>query len=108
MYIHIDALTFNTIIGLLDFERNKPQKVTIDLKISYEYENQNFINYADIVILIENELQLKKYELLEDALLGLKYEIHTKYPQIKTLKIKITKPNILSNCTVALSNSWEF
>ena len=108
MYIHIDALTFYTIIGLLDFERNKPQKVTIDLETSYEYENQDFINYADIVTLIENELQIKKYELLEDALLGLKYEIHTKYPQIKTLKIKISKPNILSNCSVALSNSWEF
>jgi dihydroneopterin aldolase len=108
MNIHIDALTFNTIIGLLDFERNNPQEVTIELETSYEYENRNFINYADMVTLIKNELQLKKYELLEDALLGLKHKIYTTYPQIKTLKIKISKPNILPDCTVALSNSWEF
>jgi len=108
MYIHIDALIFNTIIGLLDFERITPQEVNINLEASYEYTNGSFINYADIVTLIENELQVKKYKLLEDALLGLKREIYTKYPQIKTLKIKISKPNILSNCSVALSNYWEF
>ncbi len=108
MNIHIDNLIFNTIIGLLEFERNSPQKVTIDLEVSYKYKNKNFINYADIVTLIKNKLQIKKYELLEDALLGLKDEIYTKYPQIKTLKIKISKPDILSDCTVALSNCWEF
>ncbi len=108
MYIHIDALIFNTIIGLLDFERITPQEVNINLEASYEYTDGSFINYADIVTLIENELQVKKYKLLEDALLGLKREIYTKYPQIKTLKIKISKPNILSNCSVALSNYWEF
>jgi len=108
MNIHIDNLIFDTIIGLLEFERNNPQKVSIDLEASYKYKNRIFINYADIVTLIKNEFQIKKYELLEDALLGLKDEIYTKYPQIKTLKIKISKPDILSDCTVALSNSWEF
>jgi len=32
MTIHVEALTFDVIIGLLDFERDKPQKVIIDLE----------------------------------------------------------------------------
>lgn len=107
MTIHIDALTFDTIIGLLDFEREKPQKVVIDLSASYDYENE-YLDYAHIVTLIQNELKTKKYELLEDALLGVKNMLKESHPQIKTLWLKIAKPDILPECSVALSNQWEF
>lgn len=108
MLIHIDTLDFETIIGLLDFERDRPQRVIVDLEASYDYTNENFINYADMVFLIQSELREKKYELLEEALLGLKNRLYTSYPQLKTLKIKISKPDILPECSVALSNSWKF
>ena len=108
MHIHIDALTFEVIIGLLDFERERPQRVIIDLEASYEYHNENFIDYADMVLLIKSELQAKKYELLEEALLGIKQRLYTAYPQLQSLKLKIAKPDILPECSVALSNSWEF
>jgi dihydroneopterin aldolase len=108
MTIHIDALQFDVIIGLLDFEREVPQRVVIDVQTSYSYSNEKFINYADMALLIQNELKDKRYELLEEALLGLKNILFTTYPQIKKLQIKIAKPDILSNCSVALSNSWEF
>jgi dihydroneopterin aldolase len=108
MTIHIEALTFDVIIGLLDFERDKPQRVIIGVEASYAYESKNFIDYADMVILIQNELKQKRYELLEDALLGIKSVLYTTYPQLKSLTLKIAKPDILPECSVALSDSWTF
>ena len=63
MAIHIEALTFDVIIGLLDFERERPQRVIIDLEASYEYNDKQFINYADMVLLIQKELKEKNKEL---------------------------------------------
>lgn len=108
MTIHIEALTFNVIIGLLDFERDKPQRVIIDLEASYDYKDNVFIDYADMVTLIKEDLKVKRYELLENALLGLKELLCTTYPQLQTLVLKISKPDILPECTVALSKTWNF
>jgi dihydroneopterin aldolase len=108
MKIHIEALTFEVIIGLLDFERDRPQRVIVDLEASYDYANENFIDYADMVFLIKKELNEKKYELLEEALLGIKERLYSTYPQLKALSLKIAKPDILPECTVALSHSWNF
>ena len=108
MTIHIEALTFDVIIGLLDFERDNPQRVIIDLSASYTYETDIFINYAEVVLLIQSKLKQEQYTLLEDAILGLKSLIITTYPSIQELSIKITKPDILSECSVALSHCWKF
>ena len=108
MTIHIEALTFDVIIGLLDFERDRPQRVIIDLEASYEYNDGEFIDYADMALLIQNELKEKRYELLEDALLGLKEVLYSSYPQIQSLFLKLSKPDILPQCTVSLSKTWNF
>jgi len=108
MTIHIEDLIFDVIIGLLDFERDKPQRVIVNLEASYEYSDNHFIDYADMVLLIQEKLKTERYELLENALLGLKEVLYTTYPNIQTMHIKISKPNILSQCSVALSHSWNF
>ncbi len=108
MTIHIEDLTFDVIIGLLDFERERPQRVIINLQASYDYSDDQFIDYADMVLLIQNELKEKRYELLENALLGLKDVLSTAYPQLQTLSLKISKPDILPQCTVSLSKTWNF
>jgi len=108
MTIHIEALTFDAIIGLLDFERDKTQKVIVDIEASYDYKDKNFIDYADIVVLTKNELKEKHYTLLEDAIQGLKSTLIHTYPQLKTLTLKISKPDILKQCSVAMSHSWVF
>jgi dihydroneopterin aldolase len=108
MTIHIEDLTFDVIIGLLDFERDRPQRVIINLEASYDYNDNEFIDYADMVLLIENELKEKRYELLENALIGLKELLYSSYPQLQTLSLKISKPDILSQCTVSLSKTWNF
>lgn len=103
MTIEIEDLKFKCIIGLLDFERHNPQEVIIDLSLDYEYKSE-FINYADIASLIEEHLQEKKYELLEDALENLFNLLKQNFTLIQKLHIKITKPDILPNCRVSVSN----
>jgi len=108
MNIHIEALEFDVIIGLLDFERDRPQRVVIDLEASYDYRDENFIDYADMVFLIQKELKENCYKLLEEALLGIKALLSATYPHIQTLRLKISKPDILPQCSVALSHFWDF
>lgn len=108
MTIHIEDLTFDVIIGLLDFERDRPQRIILNLEASYDYSDNAFIDYADMVLLIQNELREKRYELLENALLGLRELLTTVYPNLRTLSLKISKPDILPDCTVSLSKTWDF
>jgi len=108
MNIVIEALECHVIIGLLDFEREHTQRVLVDLRLTYNYSTETFIDYADLALLIEKELKEKRYELLEDALLGVKAAICRTYPHTQALSLKIAKPDIISNCSVALSDSWTF
>ena len=107
MTIHIEELAFDTIIGILDFERITPQKIIINIKIEYLYENNRFINYVDVIKLIEEQMLEKKYELLETAIDELTKYILLKYPQIQQLTLKIMKPNIIKNAKVSLSSTWN-
>ncbi len=102
MTIHIEELRFKCIIGLLEKERHNPQEVIVDLELDYDYID-TFINYADLAALIEVHLQEEKYELIETALNELFSTITTKFPTIKRLFIKISKPDILPNCRVSVS-----
>jgi dihydroneopterin aldolase len=93
------------IIGLLDFEREHEQTIIVNLQADYEYEN-SFVNYAEIVNLIETHLKQEKYELLESAIEGLKNVIFKQFGSLKRLTIKINKPDIINNCSVGLSGHW--
>jgi len=103
MKIHINDLTFKCIIGILDFERIKKQKVIINLSFEYEFLEGKFINYAEISSMIEKCMKKEKFLLLEDAILHLENLLNQTYP-IKNLYLHISKPNILTNCIVSLSN----
>lgn len=78
MTIHIEALTFDVIIGLLESERHTPQSVIVDLHASYSYQNDQFLDYAQMVQDIQETLHKEQYYLLEEALLGLKHLLHFK------------------------------
>ena len=106
MTIHIEELTFECIIGILDFERVTPQKVIVNVGIDYDYKNNDFINYADVIKLIEQQMLEKKYELLETAIEELSEKIIEKYSKITKLTLKISKPNIIKNAKVSLSRTY--
>ena len=103
MKIEISDLTFKCIIGILDFERIKKQKIIINLSFEYEFSKDKFINYAEVSNLLEKTMKKQKFFLLEDAILHLENLLYKTY-QIKNLKIKISKPTILKNCIVSLEN----
>ena len=100
MKIQISNLTFKAIIGILDFERIKKQKVIINLSFEYEFSKDKFIDYAEVV---KTTMKKEKFLLLEDAILHLENLLNTKY-KIQNLSIQISKPDILKDCIVTLSN----
>lgn len=102
MTIHIEELTFKTIIGILDFERETPQNVIINLEIDYDFK-ERFINYAEVVDLIKSDMIISKYLLIEDALHGLSQKITKNFPHAMKLRLKITKPSILGDAIVSVS-----
>ena len=106
MTIHIEDLTLEVIIGILDFERTSPQQVVVETKINYIYTENNFINYVHVVERIQEELKTKRFFLLEEALEQIGTLLLEHYPAIESLFLKISKPNILPNAHVALSKSW--
>ncbi len=103
MKIEISNLAFKAIIGILDFERIKKQKIIINLSFEYNFSNDNFINYAQVAKLVEKTIKKEKFLLLEDAILHLETLLNKTY-DITNLKIKISKPTILKNCIVSLQN----
>ena len=100
--ITISDLTFDCIIGILPQERVNKQRVIINCSFEYEYRNNSFINYADVAHLIEKKMIEKKFELIEDALLYIKEELSLLY-KLYNLKLSISKPDILNNCSVSVS-----
>ena len=107
MRIDIAALTFNTIIGILDHERTAPQRVVIDATFEYDFRGE-YIDYADAAEQIKAIMIREKFELIEEALLMLKRQLKATYPSIDTLSLKISKPDILPDCVVSVSETYKF
>ena len=103
MKIQINDLTFKCIIGILDFVRIKKQRVIINCSFEYQFTKDSFIDYAQVSALIKATIKKKKFLLLEDAILHLEELLSNKY-QIKNLQINISKPDILKDCIVSISN----
>ena len=103
MKIDIESLEFKCIIGIFDFERVKKQKVIINLSFEYDFSNDRFIDYSEVVDLVKQTMKKEKFQLIEDAILYLTKLLNQTY-EIKNLKLKISKPTILKDCIVSLSN----
>ena len=108
MNIYIEDLKFQSIIGILDFERKEDQDVIINLHLTYTYKSENFINYADVTELIKSTMKSKKYFLIEDALNDLSQILKDNFSTIEQLNLKITKPSILPDCKVSVANTYLF
>jgi len=105
MKVSIDSLTFKTIIGILDFERVTKQKVILDISFSYKFTKgqKEFIDYSHVANMAKMIMKKEKFLLIEDAIIYLDRALTREF-KIKKLKVKITKPDILKNCTVSVGN----
>ena len=103
MQIEIKDLSFKCIIGILDFERIKKQKVVINISFNYKFKKDVFIDYSEISSYVQGQMKKKKFLLIEDAIIFLEAKLYKLY-KVNNLNIKISKPNILKNCIVSVSN----
>ena len=83
--------------------RIKKQRVIINISFEYGFSKDLFIDYSEVSNLIKTTMKKEKFLLLEDAILHLENLLNTKY-KIQNLSIQISKPDILKDCIVTLSN----
>ncbi|WP_187931907.1 FolB domain-containing protein [Helicobacter pylori] len=102
--VHIHNLVFETILGILEFERLKPQKISVDLDLFYtQLPSKTYLDYMEIQELIQNTMREKRYLLIEDALKDLSHVLKTRYEEISELYLKISKLEISPNSQVGAS-----
>ncbi len=102
--VHIHNLVFETILGILEFERLKPQKISVNLDLFYtELPSKAYLDYMEIQELIQKMMQEKQYLLIEDALKDLSHALKTHYSGISELYLKISKLEISPNSQVGAS-----
>ena len=88
-------------MGILNFEREKEQKIVVNMEIEYEFK-EKYLDYKEITDFVTLQIKEKKYFLIEEALQDLLKTLKEKFSPISYLKVKITKPNILENCVVGV------
>ncbi|WQU39110.1 FolB domain-containing protein [Helicobacter pylori] len=102
--VHIHHLVFETILGILEFERLKPQKISVNLDLFYtQLPNKAYLDYMEIQEIIQNTMREKQYLLIEDALKDLSQILKTRYKEITELFLKISKLEISPNSQVGAS-----
>lgn len=102
--VHVHDFVFETILGILEFERLKPQKISVDLDLFYtQLPNKAYLDYMEIQEIIQNTMQEKQYFLIEDALKDLSHVLKTRYSEISELYLKISKLEISPNSQVGAS-----
>ncbi|MFP6343855.1 dihydroneopterin aldolase [Helicobacter pylori] len=102
--VHIHNFVFETILGILEFERLKPQKISVNLDLFYtQLPSKAYLDYMEIQELIQKMMQEKQYLLIEDALKDLSHALKTRYNEISELYLKISKLEISPNSQVGAS-----
>ncbi|MCQ2765731.1 FolB domain-containing protein [Helicobacter pylori] len=102
--VHIHNLVFETILGILEFERLKPQKISVNVDLFYtQLPSKAYLDYMEIQELIQKMMREKQYLLIEDALKDLSQILKTHYKEITELFLKISKLEISPNSQVGAS-----
>jgi dihydroneopterin aldolase len=102
--IHIEGLEVYALIGVYDWEREHQQRLLIDVELQADLslaaksdDVVNTLNYAQIAQGI-NEIAAKSHFKLIEALAShLVDELLLTYPQLISVRLKLSKPDILAN-----------
>ena len=87
---------FYAIIGMLDFERVKPQKI----RINAEFKSESFVDYVEIINFIERIYNEHKFETVENSLEICAANLKREFDSIRYLKMEILKTEIIKNALV--------
>lgn len=101
----VKDLEFETIIGILDFERTKKQKVLLNAEFLYEFSEE----ILDYRLLREFLLQAfdKNFDTLENALMYFKENIPKNFNNIRYFNIQLSKTQIFKDCLVSVSLEYK-
>ncbi|OQX74487.1 MAG: hypothetical protein B6D59_02265 [Campylobacteraceae bacterium 4484_4] len=106
--ILIEDLRIETIIGMLESERVTKQPVVVSCAIVYEKERDLYLDYAKVAALIEEMLQRHRYLLLEEALAEIVAKISRDFQGIRSIWMRLSKPEILPNGRVGVECFRKF
>ncbi|OBV28609.1 hypothetical protein BKN38_06970 [Helicobacter sp. CLO-3] len=133
--IIIENLEIKAIIGVLEAEREAPQRVIIDMKVKYDSKRvkrgkafgtkaltstaphldkdlrpylDKYLDYVELKDFLASHIKAQKYALLEDALEGSAKALKKRFPSIKRICLVIKKPDILQDCTISMRLKCKF
>ena len=99
-FIEIEDLKVDTIIGVFDEERLKPQTILISIKCQLDLDHnqdldniENITSYSDIKKEIVTFVSASQYKTLEKLFTELKKQLDNQFP-IKIEKLEINKIEI--------------
>ena len=99
-FIEIEDLKVDTIIGVFDEERLKPQTILISIKCQLDLDHnqdldniENVTSYSDIKKEIVTFVSASQYKTLEKLITELKKKLDNQFP-IKIEKLEINKIEI--------------
>lgn len=87
---------FETIIGMLDFERVTKQEVQMSLEIC----STSFIDYVLIIDFVKNFYNERQFQSVEESLEETSKALKEKFGSLTSLKMEILKTEILPNAVV--------
>jgi dihydroneopterin aldolase len=100
-------LAVSAVVGVLPFEREKPQRILASVKIDYEYRSpRDFVDYAAVADLIKTRLIEGRFGLLEEAIEALAPEIMKLNPSIAKIKLSLEKPDISAGFRAVVSSAY--
>ncbi|MDR0747688.1 MAG: dihydroneopterin aldolase [Helicobacteraceae bacterium] len=103
MRLNLRDLSFEAVIGVLPYERERVQRVIANAEIDYAYSRGRFLDYALVARLIETEIKGGGFTLIEEALNAVTTKILALSADIKKVKLSIEKPEALPNAVASLS-----
>ena len=99
-FIEIEDLKVDTIIGVFDEERLKPQTILISIKCQLDLDHnqdldniENVTSYSDIKKEIVTFVSASQYKTLEKLITELKKQLDNQFP-VKIEKLEINKIEI--------------
>ena len=101
-HIFFEDFCITCVIGILPFERERMQKVVINA----EFVVNEILDYRALRECIKEAFKQEFY-YLEDAHQYFQNTIPNTFPQVKEFWIKIAKPEIFTDCNVAISTHYK-
>ena len=92
------------IIGILDFERKKKQKIIIKIKA----KSDEFLDYVQVLKFVKANYKEQKFYTLEQSLEFISLKLKENFSSLNSIKISVFKPKIIKKARVGASLKKNF